>query len=460
MDTSDHIILTLPIPAQAFWTLVLALGVAALSALIYAMTAPGPGRDWLTPIQRRLGLQALPGGIALFLLITWTLLLIALIFGLFWVLLNIAQHFFTTDIQGHAASLWSGKPARPATDLRWSLLTLTALTATTGVVIGLPFTLIRLTLTRKQTDTATDSLFNDKITAAAADLHTRRQVTDPKDTSCHIWQDDVIRRNAAIDRLEGLVSERPDTAERVARLLSVYLRELSKERPATPRPEGTDPETLRDWTLGLSPSRSDMENAAKVLGRLTRTAGLADNSLPIDLRGANLQGFDLRELDFRKANFEGAHLERASLAEVHLEGANLGGAHLEGADLWWAHLEGADLWGAHLEGADLGEAHLEGADLGGAHLDASTFLSGASLRGAALKEVDLTTIPQIAEHLNEVFADGTVTLPSGMDPKTDWPAHWAKEKLTYNDFLTAWRAWQRTLDPPLPPAALPPEWRK
>jgi hypothetical protein len=34
------------------------------------------------------------------------------------------------------------------------------------------------------------------------------------------WEDDVVRRNAAIDRLEGLVRERPEEAERVARLLS------------------------------------------------------------------------------------------------------------------------------------------------------------------------------------------------------------------------------------------------
>jgi len=44
--------------------------------------------------------------------------------------------------------------------------------------------------------------------------------------------DDLVTRNAAIDRLEGLPEERPEAVRRIARMLSVCVRESSREYPA------------------------------------------------------------------------------------------------------------------------------------------------------------------------------------------------------------------------------------
>ena len=253
---------------------------------------------------------------------------------------------------------------------------LLSLLAAIGALVGLVFGLIRLFAVERQTKAQEEknrlegeALFNDKMTAATTDLYARRQTEDSA------WQDDVPRRNSAIDRLEGLVHERPDQAPRVARLLSVYLRELSgaDEVPAQTHPYirahalmypkgGSKPlsaeeaaqklnvtaedislAALQTWAYTLKP-RSDMENAAQTLGRLRAIAGVDADAVTIDLRAANLQGID----------FEGGNFNRARLEGAQLQGAKLRQAQMQGAKLWFAQMQGANLAGADAEGGALG----------------------------------------------------------------------------------------------------------
>ncbi|MEL6886499.1 MAG: pentapeptide repeat-containing protein [Pseudomonadota bacterium] len=349
------------------------------------------------------------------------------------------------------------------------VLRLAGLTTVLGAVIALPFTIFRLRLTTQQTKTAEESLFNEKINAATQGLYARRQKTEwkRKDGHVHVWEDDIVQRNAAIDRLEGLAEENPAEIPRIARLLSVYVRELSHEVPPKDPPQGASPDDLRNWGTSLRP-RSDMQKAAQTLGRLHNVALKPLDNDEIDLRDANLQGCDLNRLLFEKARFEGARMEGAHLVGARLQGANLGGAQLQGAYLVAAQLQGAHLVGARLQGANLGgarlqgaylvAAQLQGADLGAAQLqganlfrarfDDATDLSAATLRGAALRSVDFTDVSQITDHLDDMFGDASVTLPSGARPgDARWPKEWATTELGYGEFLTAWRAWQATLPP-------------
>ena len=335
-------------------------------------------------------------------------------------------------------------------------------------VIGAPFVIWRAVVAQKLADTQAESLFNDKINTAATDLAARRQVTRAVAPGgsyrLHqdFWEDDLVTRAAAIDRLEGLANERPDAAPRIARQLSIYVRELSREYPAQNPPKGAPPDTLRDWARGLTPARPDMEKAAQSLGRLQEidSAPLAPGD--IDLRKANLQGFDLAHLRFEKALFQGARMEGTYLFMVHLELAKVFDAHLEGADLSLAHLDGARLLGAHLEGAYLIGANLEGANLNEAHLesayfsadlDETTILIYASFRGAAVRNVDETTIKLLRPVWADIFADGSVPMPLD-DP--DRPAHWPRQELETEEFFKEWRKWQADPDgytPPDPPDA-------
>jgi hypothetical protein len=67
------------------------------------------------------------------------------------------------------------------------------------------------------------------------------------------------------------------------------------------------------------------------------------------------------------------------------------------------------------------------------------------MRGAALRNVDETTLARLQPHWDEIiyFAE---TLPDGA------PAHWvqiAPTEFEIDIFRTQWRAWASTLDPPV-----------
>ncbi|EEB84635.1 pentapeptide repeat-containing protein [Roseobacter sp. GAI101] len=439
-------------------------------------------------LQNRMGLGGINSGLLFIAIALWAAIFASLALGL----LGVLWSFILSPIP-QEGEIWNW---------RFSVAKMTALTATLGAVVALPFTLIRLTFTRTQTETAVEALFNDKINAAVEDLHAQRQisveVTDGE-TKTHetVWQDDVTRRNGAIDRLEGLVQENPASAERVARMLSVYVRELSQEYKPVPTPETTNRQNLRTWARKLNAVRSDMQNAVLVLGRLQSISGVTELAGLVDLSGTNLQGFDLSTLSFEKSNFSAAQLQganlrdaqlqRTSLRSAHLQGAFLNGARLLGADIRWAQLQGAYLGGAHLQGAKLsgallqgaylgGKAHLQGtklrraqlqgahlrlaqlqgadlseaqlqcADLRGTYFNASTSFREADFRGAAFYAVDLTDTSITREQLDTMYGDATVTLPGGLGPDHEsWPAQWSKEELDWDDFETQWRAFQASI---------------
>ncbi len=350
-------------------------------------------------------------------------------------------------------------------------------------LLGAPFLIWRSIVAQRTVDLAAETLLNDKLNAAATDLAARRQVTraveqDDKEVILTEWQDDLVTRAATIDRLEGLANEHPEVAPRVASLLSVYVRELSREFPAGDPPDWDDnPGQADDWWIFLEPARPDMEKAAQTLGRLRRIRSVDLTRLHIDLRSANLQGFSLQALDFEKADFsyarmEGtklwkarlrnstlssANLRNASLWGASLEGARLDNANLEDAKLWNAVLFGADLFaanlhGAHMQGAnlrkanvsfaqlieaDLIEARMEGAILKGIQME-GTELTGVTLGGAALSCLSLSNVPMSQDQVNVTFGDASVTLPVGFSR----PAHWPRRELSPSDFETEWRKWQ------------------
>jgi uncharacterized protein YjbI with pentapeptide repeats len=378
-------------------------------------------------------------------------------------------------------------PSTSSEDLRHLGTTVALLMGVLAAAATIFFSIIRVWINERTASAAEEALFNDKINHAVNDLHAQRQVTlwDKTDHPTG-WQDDVTRRNGAIDRLEGLAGEEPKAAPRIARMLAVYVRELSREHPPEDAPSSDDPIVIRSWARALTPARSDMQNAVQGLGRLKKTRGLPLDSGEIDLIGANMQVFDLAGLDFSGAKMQGAKLQGAYLGRAQLQGADLGGAKLQGADLRGAKLQGADLSGAQLQGAHLNgaqlqranlfsaqlqgarlngaklqgaylgsaqlqganlfRAKLQGANLNGAKFDHSTSFTAASLRGAAVKDVDFTDDRISSEQLKEMFGDASVTLPGSHGPNHEsWPNHWSKEKLSWIDFQTQHRAFQRSI---------------
>ena len=162
----------------------------------------------------------------------------------------------------------------------------------------------------------------DKINAATEELAARKQVTRvvknaaSEEVVLTEWTDDLVRRAAAIDRLEGLAAEQPDEAMRIARLLCVYVKELSREHPAEEVPEDATPDELREWAHGLHVKRSDMERAVQSLSRINaqvRERAEGDPPVVIELEHANLQAFQLMGLNLQGANLSEASMQGAKL---------------------------------------------------------------------------------------------------------------------------------------------------
>ncbi|AHD09261.1 pentapeptide repeat-containing protein [Phaeobacter gallaeciensis] len=494
--------LTLPIDPKYFWAIVTLTGFALAVICVYAVMPRTEGKhtDPLDRLKIYLGAAQIPDGLFLMLALMWICLFLALFGGLLLMLWEL---------------IWFAVPQNPAAEAsaRFALLRLAAMTATLGAVVALPFTLIRIRLTREANKTADESLFNDKINAATEDLHAMRQRWDAERKQ-NIWEDDITRRNAAIDRLEGLVNERPDTAPRVSRLLSVYVRELSREVPPEIPPKDATPVELQNWAFELTVKRSDMENAVRVLGRLKQIEGVCPNEITIDLRQANLQKFDLGGLQFsgarlaethmqgagfngaqlqetnlyyaqmQWADFHKAHMEKADLSAACMQGghfveaqmqeadlnfaklhwADLSGVNLQRADLSHAQLRLTDLSGALLQGVDLSAAHMDGADLyqaqlQGANLSSALFgthtkISGAELSASLLYGIDLSNQEIEFEQIRSGFGTAGTVLPGGDGPNSpNWPAHWPTLRMTAIEARNEWEKWQADPDNYTPPPA-------
>ncbi|MFD1157988.1 pentapeptide repeat-containing protein [Roseovarius aestuarii] len=348
-----------------FWKLAIpALAVAILLALIWRGSVKGSAAA-LTLAGERMGLGNLPPALIGFAFLTWGVFALMLLIGLYSLIWEVIWHAAIPESEKDRLWNW-----------RFLLAQLAALATVLGAVIALPVSLNRLFLARRQTETAENQLFNNKLNRATTDLAARHQVTreigrGQQKRILTEWQDDLLTRAAAIDRLEGLVHEREEEAPRIARTLSLYVRELTRIYAPETAPKDASAAELRAWARGIQPVRPDMESAAQSLGQLQSPQMPEAEPVKIDLRHANLQGFNLNSLRLRNAQ----------------------------------------------------------------------------LTGAALRLVDFTNIPQIADHLGDVFGDGTVILPGGHAPDhADWPAHWPKEELSHGDFMEKWREWQAGLE--------------
>jgi uncharacterized protein YjbI with pentapeptide repeats len=486
---------TLPIEPDLFWGMIWTTGL--LLALLLVFGALPRDTHHIAPLERfqaRLNLEQINPGLFLVGLLMWALifgLLFAGLLGLIWEMLWISQPIEQPD---HSKAS-EEKPT--FSDWRFTLAKLTATTAVLAAVVAFPVTLIRLGLTRKQTDTAQEALFNDKINAASEDLYAMRQRWDGEQ---NIWEDDIVRRHAAIDRLHGLSIERPDIAPRIARLLSSYVRQISKEYPADQVPPGLSTEELREWVRKLKVQRTDAEKAVQVLGQLRKISGVELSQIEINLQNTNLQKFNLIASDFQNANFFEAHVQgaamdvanlrsavladlkaqglslnhaelqradlsvskmtAATLANAKLQNGRLSGAHLQEANLMMAEMEHSDLqWTnlkqailvqtklqcanlayARLQGATLEQSHLNGAYLLNPKLDEETRVAEANFLGAALKDVNLAELIIMQTQIDKCFYDGSVIFPTGLEKNPDWD-----ETVDLPKFDQRWAEWQKSI---------------
>ncbi|MEP2679519.1 pentapeptide repeat-containing protein [Tateyamaria sp.] len=216
------------------------------------------------------------------------------------------------------------------------VLRLAGLTTVLGAVIALPITVIRLRLTQKQTDTATESLFNEKINAATQGLYARRQISilgDDDKYQDH-WQDDIVQRCAAIDRLARLARANPEEALSISRTIATYIRVNfpAKNLDATPLPfERKQP-------------RADLQIGIQAIGSTNLLAREHQHgNWRLDLRSCDFDGVDFSNGNFLAVDFSRCRIEAAQMNGANLQGVKLSGCLLNCTTFWRSDLTGASL---------------------------------------------------------------------------------------------------------------------
>ena len=342
-------------------------------------------------------------------------------------------------------------------------------------LLGAPFLIWRtlvaqrtLDETKRQTDLQDEAAFNDKINAAAKDLAARRQVTkivqqDSKDVVLTEWEDDLVTRAAAIDRLEGLAIEAIDRedyapAQRIARMLSIYVQELSREHPPQQTPAFTKIEQMQDWARALRQvQRPDSQRAVQSLGRINPKNRTKFDRTSISLYECNLQGFTLQYLNFEGVIFSGASLQGAFLYNVNFNGALLEGAKLDASFLKESTFKGAKLRNASAIGAIfmnlqmqssslinmnfshafLKTTNFEGSDLTSVELSSMSITKDVSWRGAAIGICTPATYEHLRPHWSVLFSSSE-NPPSGSS--LDWRVPDYGDTFLF-EFHSAWRVW-------------------
>ncbi len=217
-------------------------------------------------------------------------------------------------------------------------------------------------------------------------------------------------------------------------------------------------QTVYDWLFQRGRDRERLGHRDLSKRDLRRSdlafARLAGASLA-ELRGryAIFYGADLEGADLTHASVDRAIFAEAQMPQAVLEGARLDQAVLDRANLHLADLSGTSLRGASLRRTTLNSASLQGTDMQGALLEdtmisRTTQFHPASLRGAALRRVDLSVLSywlegetdwsaavasELSERLAEAFGDGSVKLP----PQVARPVHWPAEVLDDDAFHEA-----------------------
>ncbi len=425
---------------------VLLIGVVLASVLIAKLPVSRfTGKEVpLVALQAKMGLSALNSGLFFLLLVFWAVLFVLLFGGLIGTIYVTLTDPIPT--RGDDTAIWNW---------RFSVLKLASLTAVLGAVVALPISLVRIAMaqrqnemTQHQNETAEEALLNDKVNAAIAGLHAQRQVTvwfsneKVQRPASNGWEDDITRRNGAIDTLEGLAKERSALLVRITQMLTVYLQEMTREFPPDKSPAiNPDPNALSDWATALVHPRSDMVRAIFALSSLTSDQERFGETYSPNLAGINAQGAVLTEINLSNAKLFNAHLEGAKLMKAKLRGCNLLRAVLQGTNFSEASLRGTDFKTADLRGCILRSADLQGADLRDIRVDENTTFEGANLKGAAVRRLTVSNTMKISANLENIFGDCTVILPQGFSR----PVHFDKKFKSSKDFETAWREFQRSI---------------
>jgi hypothetical protein len=282
---------------------------------------------------------------------------------------------------------------------------------TLAAIIAAPFFVWRVFIAhwqaqalRKSADSERARQYGDVFNRAVEQLGARRDVSEIVEISDGLagakkqtltrTEANLEHRLGAIYLLERIARDSAHDYWPVMEVLCAYIRNPQNNEAA--RNFAATEDRIIDylkWLEDLPLPRADVQTAIDVIGRRrTKILNEARQLNFLDLRETNLQRANFGAGRFSFALFTGARLESAAFTESHLQGASFLGATLD-------------------------DASFEGA-----HLDAACFF-----------ETDLRRVRNLtAQQIASAIGDASVRLPF----KVEWPAHWPKKNLTWEERQT------------------------
>ena len=422
------VVTTLPISPGSFWTIVIFTIILVCACILVALwRSDTPPKDGWRAFLDRLGVAQFPNYLAAPFVVIWCVIFTILLLGLIWTILLI----------------FTGGPVEPdATERRWLLLSFTALVATLGAVVALPFTLIKTRQNERQTTATEEGLITDRINKAVEGLGAEKKIdrigrpvslldSGGDDETLIQWQGEALPKGDVLKKgdwqvfseslpnlevrigsilaLERLARNNLDIHVQIMQILCAYIRHNAPASKAIQVPDFVEPtakpskgrsmrkiweDTTSSYSVDLRKAlktvkpREDIQVALTVLGRRSaegrrREAGYLspdlDRDFPFDSPGPKVRTRnDTGSIDAEELQ----HWKSACDAYRGYR-LDLRGGDLQGADLIGLNFGGARFEKALMQGADLWEALMQGADL------REALMQGADLWGAQMQGADL-----------------------------------------------------------------------
>lgn len=404
-------------------------------------------------LRDRLGLEALPGFVISALAVLWLVFFFALIYSTLFVIYGVVMRLFpATEEQ--------------ANDLRWSMLAMAGMVAALGGVIAVPFTFLRTKNARDNTEIQFRGQITDRINKAVEGLGATKVVKQQRrdqegnltyerhadgsrnytrPVMIEVTEPNMEVRIGAIYALERIAQDSLRDHIQIMEILCAYVREKAPVKKVSVSKVALYKETIENVETGqfrlwdntnpvrpfeIRP-RADIETALKVLGS-NRKPHWEKNQFGeptlFNLNNSGLTGADLSHLDLSFFSFRRSDLTGASLQYAKTFGAVFSDAILDSTRFDHATFRHSKVAGSEFRNVDISPLIL----------DPETTLESANFSGSVVRKVSIPTGHQCLNFLNEMFGDGSVSLPIGLQR----PMHWPTEDLSFEDFWNRWRAWQ------------------
>lgn len=404
------------------------VGLTTVFFLIQGLTAQKP-EDWTSPfnhldrIGRRIGFGSFSAILVLISSITWLVILLTLLFGLYKLILEMIWYSLPSDQD----QLWSW---------RFTLAQVAALTAILGAVVALPVTISRIGLNRRQRETAEEGLRTDRINKAVEGLGADKIV---KRISCdgygntvyykdengdedknrpvyeEVTEPNIEVRLGSILALSSIAENSEDDLGLVLKILSAYTVNNSNRLI-----DGSREEADYNFRKDVSKTRNDVLAALNVIRKI---------------RKAKLNSVDLEDfIMLQKLSFASQTVLFEKLNNFNLQFSDFSETRFYDTVFSNSLMNLTNANGTRFHNCDL-----SGAILSGVEFNENTKFFDTTFRGAVFLSVDLSKTDISQSQIDESYGNRSVILPERLRR----PKHWNNSFDAFRTARKRWHAYQK-----------------